>query len=71
MASYRNGKQTIKIIGVAQGDFPMKAFLKRMSLHKIKPVKIRNTNLWPMSGGLDRPSSMEYAPVRGSLGSPG
>ncbi len=53
VASYRNGKQTIKMIGVAQGDFPMKAFLKRMSLHKIKPVKIRNTNLWPMSGGLD------------------
>jgi hypothetical protein len=53
VASYRNNKQTVKMVGVAQGDFPMKAFLKRMTLHKIKPVKVRNTDLWPMSGGMD------------------
>ena len=53
VASYRNAKQTIKMVGVAQGDFPMKAFLKRMAIHKIKPVKVRNTDLWPMSGGMD------------------
>ena len=53
VASYRNAKQTIKMVGVAQGDFPMKAFLKRMALHKIKPAKIRNTDVWPMSGGMD------------------
>lgn len=52
-ASYRNAKQGVKIVGVAQGDFSMKAFLKRMRLHKIKPVKVRNTDLWPMSGGMD------------------
>jgi hypothetical protein len=53
VGSYRNAKQTIRMIGVAQGDFPMKAFLKRMAVHKIKPVKVRNTDLWPMSGGMD------------------
>jgi hypothetical protein len=53
VASYRTSKQAVKMIGVAQGDFPMKAFLKRMKLHKIKPVNIRNTDLWPMSGGMD------------------
>jgi hypothetical protein len=53
VASYRNAKQTIKIVGVAQGDFPMKAFLKRMALHKTKPAKIRNTEVWPMAGGMD------------------
>jgi hypothetical protein len=53
VASYRNAKQTIKMVGVAQGDFPMKAFLKRMALHKTKPAKIRNTDVWPMAGGMD------------------
>ena len=53
VGSYRNAKQTIKMVGVAQGDFPMKVFLKRMAVHKIKPVKVRNTDLWPMSGGMD------------------
>jgi len=53
VASYRNARQTIRMVGVAQGDFPMKAFLKRMAVHKIKPVKVRNTDLWPMSGGMD------------------
>lgn len=53
VASYRNTKRMIKMVGVAQGDFPMKAFLKRMTLHKIKPAKIRNTDVWPMAGGMD------------------
>jgi hypothetical protein len=53
VASYRNAKGTIKMVGVAQGDFPMKAFLKRMALHKTKPAKIRNTEVWPMAGGMD------------------
>jgi hypothetical protein len=53
VASYRNSKKAIKMVGVAQGDFPTKAFLKRMSVHKTKPVKIRNTDVWPMSGGMD------------------
>jgi hypothetical protein len=53
VASYRNSKKAVKMVGVAQGDFPTKAFLKRMSVHKIKPVKIRNTDVWPMSGGMD------------------
>src|SRR5690349_15259206 len=38
VASFRTSKQAVKMVGVAQGDFPMKAFLKRMSLHKTKPA---------------------------------
>ena len=53
VASYRTPKQTVRMVGVAQGDFPMKAFLKRMTVHKIKPVKVRNSDLWPMSGGMN------------------
>jgi len=53
VASYRNAKQTIKMIGVAQGEFPMKAFLKRQALHKTKPTRVRDTDVWPMAGGMD------------------
>ena len=53
VASFRNQKQAIQMVGVAQGDFPMKAFLKRMALHKIKPVKVRNTDMWSQSGGMN------------------
>ena len=51
-ASYRMGKQGIKVVGVAQGIFPMKAFMKKMTLRKIKPIKYRMAELYPMSGGM-------------------
>src|SRR5205823_6623859 len=38
--------------GIAQGSFPLKAFLKKMKLQKVKPAKIRSAELWPMSGGM-------------------
>ena len=41
-ASYRSGKQGVRVVGVAQGQFPMAAFLKKMKLQKIKPIKLRN-----------------------------
>src|SRR5581483_2730703 len=50
--SYRSGKQGVKIAGIAQGVFPVKTFLKKMRLQKTKPVKVRNADLWPMSGGM-------------------
>jgi hypothetical protein len=51
LASFRTAKQGNKVIGVASGPFNMKAVLKKMTLHKIKPTKYHNTNIYPMDGG--------------------
>ena len=51
-ASYRDKKAALHIFGVAQGSFPVKTFLKKMRLQKVKPSKIRTAYLWPMSGGM-------------------
>jgi len=52
-ASYRSGKQNVRVVGVAQGIFPMKTFLKRMTLRKVKPTKYRTAQLYPMNGGME------------------
>jgi hypothetical protein len=52
-ASYRSAKEGLKVIGVAQGSFVMKAVIKKMTLHKIKPAKYHDSNLYPMSGGME------------------
>jgi hypothetical protein len=51
IASFRTTKQGIRSIGIAGGPFDMKAVIKKMTLKKIKPVKYRNTNIYPMDGG--------------------
>jgi hypothetical protein len=51
-ASYRHGKEGVKVVGIAQGSFSSKAFLKKMRLHKVKPIKYRDADLYPMSGGM-------------------
>ncbi|MBZ5600217.1 MAG: hypothetical protein LAN83_18075 [Acidobacteriia bacterium] len=51
-ASYRTPKQGVRVVGIAQGTFPTKAFLKKMRLQKVKPVKVREASLWPMSSGM-------------------
>lgn len=52
-ASYRMPKQGVRIVGIAQGLFQVKAFNKKMALKKIKPTKYRNTPIYPMSGGME------------------
>ena len=53
-ASYRNGKQGIKVVGFAQGAFSTATVLKKIRLQKIKPVKYHsNTDIYPMSGGME------------------
>src|SRR5450755_138333 len=47
-ASYRSGKQGVRVVGIAQGQFAMAAFLKKMRLNKVKPVKLRNSDIYPM-----------------------
>jgi hypothetical protein len=51
-ASYRDSKGAVHIIGIAQGIFGTKTFLKKMRLQKVKPVKVRTNDLWPMSSGM-------------------
>jgi hypothetical protein len=51
-ASYRSGKQGVKVVGVAQGSFSTKTVLRKMRLNKIRPVKYRSADVYPMSGGM-------------------
>src|SRR2546425_11413705 len=51
-AAYRSGKQGMRVVGVAQGQFSTKTFLKKMRLNKVRPVKYRNSAMYPMSGGM-------------------
>ena len=51
-ASYRSGKQGVKVVGIAQGQFALAAVLKKMRLNKIKPVKLRNADIYPMPAGM-------------------
>jgi hypothetical protein len=51
-ASYRSGKQGVRVVGVAQGQFAMATVLKKMRLQKVKPVKLRNSDIYPMPAGM-------------------
>ncbi len=48
--SFRVPKQGIRIVGVGQGPFPVKAFMKRMLKEKIRPTKVRTSLIYPMGG---------------------
>jgi len=50
-ASFRNGKQGVKGVGVASGPFNMKAVLKKMKLEKFVPKKYGTADVYPMDGG--------------------
>lgn len=52
-ASYRKGKEGVKVVGIAQGSFSQKVFVKKMKLHKTKPVKYHDSDIYPMSGGME------------------
>ena len=52
-ASYRAGKQGVKVVGIAQGSFTSKNVLKKMRLNKVKPVKYRDSDIYPMTGGMN------------------
>jgi hypothetical protein len=51
--SYRMPKQGVRVVGSAQGIFPVKAFYKRMNLKKIKAQKYHTAFIYPMSGGME------------------
>ncbi len=52
-ASYRKGKEGLKVVGIAQGSFSEKAFLKKARLNRVKPLKYRDTSIYSMSGGME------------------
>jgi hypothetical protein len=52
LATFRTEKQGMKTVGVASGEFDMKAVLKKMKLQKFVPKKYRMNNLYPMDGGM-------------------
>jgi hypothetical protein len=52
-ASYRHGKEGIKVVGIAQGSFSSKTFLKKAKLNKVKPIKYRDADIYPMSEGME------------------
>jgi len=73
-ASFRSGKSGLKIVGIAQGNFAIKTFLKKMAVRKQKPLKYRLNQIWPMSGGMQMtfldPSTLlfgENAAVKAAL----
>src|SRR5438552_18373698 len=51
-ASYRIGKQGVRVVGLAQGQFPTATVLKKMRLNKVKPMKYHELNTYPMPGGM-------------------
>lgn len=72
--SYRNARHALEVVGVAQGIFPTKTVMSKLRLHKIRPVKYRDSNIYPMSSGmemtfLDESTLLfgEGAALRGSL----
>src|SRR5260370_13014317 len=52
--SYRNPKRALEVVGVAQGVFPTKTVLSKLRLHKGRPVKYRDSDIYPMSSGMER-----------------
>ena len=49
-AAYRQGKQGVKVVGMAQGAFSSTVVLKRMKLKKIVPTKYRDAAIYAMGG---------------------
>ncbi len=52
-ASFRSPKQGLQVIGVAQGQFPVKKILQRVQKQKIRAMKYRQADLYPMPGAQD------------------
>ena len=51
--AYRMGKPGTRTVGVAQGVFPVKAFLKKMTVKKIKAARYRSAFIYPMASGFE------------------
>jgi hypothetical protein len=52
-ASFRTPKQGLRIVGIAQGQFPTKTVLKRFTVKKVRPTKYRLASIYPAASGLE------------------
>ena len=52
-ASYRAAMQGTRVVGAAQGSFSRQTVLKKMQRNKVKPLKYHDTDIYPMSDGMD------------------
>ncbi|HYG99882.1 MAG TPA: hypothetical protein VD837_12180 [Terriglobales bacterium] len=66
-ASFRTPQKQLRVVGIAQGTFPAKAFLKKMALKKIKGSKYRTSVIWPMAGGMQMSFLDSYTLLFGEL----
>lgn len=51
--SYRQPKQGVQIVGAAQGVFSLKTVTAKLRLKKIKAVKYHDSDIYPMSEGME------------------
>ena len=56
IASLRTREHTLQMVGIAQGQFPLKKIKGRLAKEKIKGKKMNGNLVYPMSGGM----SMTY-----------
>src|SRR5215472_6269086 len=51
--SYRHPKQGLKTVGAAQGAFQTKVVLAKLKKQKVRPMKYRDSDIYPMGNGMD------------------
>jgi hypothetical protein len=51
--SYRHPKQGLKVIGAAQGAFQTKLVLTKLKGKKVRPVKYRDSDIYPMGNSME------------------
>src|SRR5215831_19575980 len=52
LASFRQKDQGLQMIGIAQGQFPRKKLMLKITSQKIKGTKKNGTMIYPMAGGM-------------------
>jgi len=67
-ASYRAGQAGLRVVGAAQGSFTSKTVLQKMRLNKVKPLKYRDSNIYPMASGMEMIFLDENTLLFGDLG---
>ena len=67
-ASYRAGQAGLRVVGAAQGSFTSKTVLQKMRLNKVKPLKYRDSNIYPMASGMEMMFLDENTLLFGDLG---
>src|SRR4051812_14375342 len=63
-ASYK-GKEGLRIVGVAQGEFAGKKVLARLAKQKIKGTKYRTATMYPLASGLNMTLIDDYTMIFG------